>query len=206
MISSSEKYLLVVAGPTAVGKTSTAIKLANHFDAPILSADSRQFYREMNIGTAKPTARELSEAEHHFINSHSISNPINAGQYEKLALDKIQELHGSNKLVILTGGSGLFIDAVCSGLDDLPSANKTLRDSLQKQLTEEGIEALQEKLKTLDPKYFETAEIQNPHRLIRAIEICESSGNTITQLKTNQKKKFSLNLVNLVFYFLNLIL
>jgi tRNA dimethylallyltransferase len=170
-----------------VGKTTVAIQVANHFNSPIVSADSRQFYKEMSIGTAKPTEQELSQAEHYFINSHSIESAVSAGEYERIALKKIEELHHEHKVVILTGGSGLFIDAVCKGLDDLPKADPKIRTELQSEFEEKGLSYLQEELKKLDPEYFSICDQLNPHRLIRAIELCKTSGKKMTDLR-NQKQ------------------
>jgi len=169
-----------------VGKTAVAIQVANHFNSPIVSADSRQFYKEMSIGTAKPNEQELSQAEHHFIDSHSIESAVSAGEYERIALKKIKELHQEHKVVILTGGSGLFIDAVCKGLDDLPKADPNIRAELQLEFEEKGLSYLQEKLEKLDPEYFSNCDQLNPHRLIRAIELCQTSGKKMAELR-NQK-------------------
>lgn len=141
----------------------------------------------MSIGTAKPTAEELQLAEHHFINSHSVENPISAGEYERIAIDRIAELHVNNNVVILTGGSGLFIDAVCKGLDDLPKADLAMRKNLEVELQENGIEYLQKKLQKIDPEYYSSCDQQNPHRLIRAIELCQTSGKKMAELRSQKQ-------------------
>lgn len=141
----------------------------------------------MSIGTAKPTQEELNQAEHHFIDSHSINEPVSAGEYERIAIEKLDELFQENDKVILTGGSGLFIDALCTGLDDLPPADMPLRNSLNNQLEELGIEFLQDQLKKLDPDYYEQVDQKNPHRLIRAIELCTTSGKKMADIQNQPK-------------------
>ena len=149
----------------------------------------------MDIGTAKPSANELNQAEHHFINSHSIEQPISAGEYERIALKKIEALHEENNIVILTGGSGLFIDAVCNGLDDLPKVDPNIRVELKVAFEEHGIVYLQEKLKKLDPEYYATCDQLNPHRLIRAIELCLASGEKMADLHNQKTIKRPLDII-----------
>ena len=150
----NEKHLIVIAGPTAVGKTAIAIRLAQHFNTEIISADARQFYKEMNIGTAKPTDEQLKLIPHHFINFLSVNDVYNVGQYEKDVLEKLNELFKTHDVVIMTGGAGLFIRAVTEGLDVLPSADPEIRESLQELFETQGIEALQIKLEDVDPEYY----------------------------------------------------
>ena len=145
-----KKYLVVLVGPTAIGKTGTAIYLANQFDTEIISADSRQFFKEMAIGTAKPTEEERAQAVHHFVDFLSIHEKYSAGQFESEALAKIEELHQKHDVVIMAAGSGLYVDAVCKGMDELPH-DPSIREALNKRLDEEGIDVLQNELKTLDP-------------------------------------------------------
>lgn len=185
----SNPTLLVVCGPTAVGKTALAIELAQHFQTEIISADSRQFFKEMSIGTAKPDAQELAAAPHHFINSHSIEEDINAGIFEKEALKLLEELFKKQSIVIAVGGSGLYINALCQGMDDLPDKDEKLRAQLQKNLEEKGIQSLQEQLKTLDSAYYEQVDRNNPQRLMRAIEVCLSTGKSYSSLRLEQKQK-----------------
>src|SRR5690606_38134239 len=157
MISNETLYsktLICIVGPTGIGKTSLAIQLAKEFKTDIISADSRQFYREMNIGTAKPTEEELNSAPHHFINSHSIVDEYSAGDYEKEALICIENLFKKKDILILVGGSGLFINAVCTGLDNLPKPAEGIRENLMNLFQEKGIEILQQKLKEVDPSYY----------------------------------------------------
>lgn len=182
-----QKTLIVVVGPTAVGKTALAIQLANHFKTSIISADSRQFYHEMSIGTAKPSAEELAQASHYFINSHSIAEDYTAGDFEREALIRLAVLFKSRDVVIAVGGSGLFVRALTEGLDDLPKAGDDIRESLNEWFRRDGLEPLKERLKEIDPAYYEKADIDNPQRVIRAIEVFEASGKPISYFMTNQK-------------------
>lgn len=166
------KVLISVVGPTAIGKTRLGIILANFFQTEIISADSRQFYREMSIGTAIPTKEELAYAPHHFIQHKSIFEPYTVGDFEKDAILKLDTLFQEKDVVIMVGGSGLYTDAVTKGLDNFPKVSYSIRHNLNEEYTEKGIEVLQEKLKMLDPHYYLTVDTQNPHRLIRALEIC----------------------------------
>jgi tRNA dimethylallyltransferase len=170
------KHLVVVAGPTATGKTDLSILLAKHFHTEIISADSRQFYREMNIGTAKPAENQLSEAKHHFINSLSITSDYNAGIFETECIALLDKLFEKHELLILSGGSGLYINAVLNGMGQLPKADKEIRASLKLMLQENGISALQKQLNQFDPEYFKTVDQNNPQRLMRALEVCIISG------------------------------
>lgn len=166
------KYLISIVGPTAIGKTSLSIKLAQHFNTEIISADSRQFFKEMQIGTAAPTPDELASAPHHFIHHKSIEDHYSVGHFERDAIAKLNELFKTNDIVIMVGGSGLYVDAVTKGLDDFPDVDTQIREELNNRLESEGLESLQQQLKTLDPKSYETIAIDNPHRVTRALEIC----------------------------------
>lgn len=181
------KTLLVVAGPTAVGKTAVAIRLANHFQAEIVSADSRQIFRELNIGTAKPDEAELAAAPHHFINSHSITETYDAAAYGVEALAFIQKLFAKDDYVILCGGSGLYIKAVCEGFDDIPEVPENIRENLIAQFEASGITWLQAEMQRLDPTLYATIDQQNPHRLIRALEVKIGTGNSISFYQTKSK-------------------
>ena len=164
----SNKYLISIVGPTAIGKTALSIKLANHFNTEIISADSRQFFKEMTIGTAAPTPTELASAKHHFIHHKSIEDDYNVGAFEKEAISLLNELFKTTNIVIMVGGSGLYTDAVTKGLDDFPEIDSSIRLTLNKQLQSEGLEHLQNQLKKLDPKTDNSIAIYNPHRGIRA--------------------------------------
>jgi len=183
MATPPQKYLLVIGGATATGKTALSIQLAQHYQTVILSADSRQFYREMNIGTAKPTPEELAQAPHYFINSLSITQPYSVGDYERDALALLEKLYQQHDLVILTGGSGLFIRAVCEGLDDFPAIPDTIRQNIQKLYEKEGLEGLQMILQEVDPDYYEEVDLQNPVRLMRALEVYQTSGKPFSHFR-----------------------
>jgi tRNA dimethylallyltransferase len=185
----SNKYLIVVAGPTAVGKTELCIKLARELDTEIVSADSRQFFRELNIGTAKPTEEELRAVPHHFIDTHSIAAPYSAGDYERDALRLLDRLFKEKDHLILTGGSGLYIKAVCEGLDDLPQPAAGLRDELMRRLREEGLESLQAEVQHLDPRFSSTPEFLNPQRVVRALEVFYTSGRPFSSFRSDRPQE-----------------
>ncbi|MBU2920361.1 tRNA (adenosine(37)-N6)-dimethylallyltransferase MiaA [Winogradskyella psychrotolerans] len=182
------KTLITIVGPTAIGKTALSIKLAQHFKAKIISADSRQFYKEMSIGTAVPSVEELNAAPHHFIQHKSIDENYNVGDFESDAISKIKELHQDNPVVIMVGGSGLYVKAVTKGLDYFPEVDSNIRESLNLQLEKEGLNTLQEQLNVLDPEAFKTIAIDNPQRVIRALEICIGTGKPYTSFLTNPEK------------------
>ena len=184
-----KRYLIVIGGPTAIGKTSIAIRVANYFGIEIISADSRQFYQEMNIGTAKPTATELAQAPHHFINNLSIQDTYSVGAYEKEVLAKLEVLLEGYEAAILTGGSGLFIRAICEGLDEFPAVPDGIRARWMSQLETEGIEPLQKTLKEQDPLYYTEVDIKNPHRLIRALSVIEASGQPFSNFRNQAPKE-----------------
>lgn len=178
-----KKNLIVIVGPTAVGKTELCLKLAKELGTEIISADSRQFFRELSIGTAKPSAAELSEVPHHFIDSHSVAETYSAGEFERDALDLLNNLFEEKDCVIMTGGSGLYIKAVCEGLDDLPRPTPGLREELMRQLREDGLEYLQADAQRVDPVFSATAEFQNLQRVVRALEVFYSSGRPISSFQ-----------------------
>lgn len=179
----------MVAGPTAVGKTDLSIELAKHFSTEIISADSRQFYKEMNVGTAKPSFSQLTAIKHHFINSISITDDYNAGKFERECITLIETLFETHNYVIMTGGSGLYINAVINGIDDLPKADFALREKLNQSFAGGDITFLQTQLLQLDPEYFGKVDTLNPHRLIRAIEVCMLSGKKYSELLNKEKLK-----------------
>lgn len=172
-----------MVGPTAVGKTKFAIELARHFDTEIVSADSRQFYREMEIGTAKPDSEELSLAKHHFINSHSIREHYSVGMYEEDALTLLEALFEKHDVVVVVGGSGLFFKAIWEGFDDMPAVDLNLRKELNLEFEKSGIEPLLEELKTNDPTYHDQVDRQNHQRVIRALEVIRSSGKPFSDFR-----------------------
>lgn len=175
MTDLSSKKLICIVGPTGIGKTALAVKLAKEYKTDVISADSRQFYREMNIGTAKPNQDELQGISHHFINSLSIHDNYSAGDYERDALNCINKLFKTKDTLILVGGSGLFVNAICKGLDNLPKPALGVRENLTKILHEDGIIPLQELLKKVDINYYEEVDINNPQRIIRALEVYETT-------------------------------
>jgi len=189
----SNKFLIVICGPTASGKTALAIQVAQHFNTVVLSADSRQFYREMNIGTAKPTTEELAAVPHHFIDSLSVADNYSAGDFERDALKLLDQLFLQHEVVAMAGGSGLFIKAVCEGLNSYPEVSEEIRNSLIQELKNNGLEPLQQELKTADPKYFATVDQQNPHRILRALEVCRASGKTFSEFQQQEKKERHFN-------------
>lgn len=184
-----KRYLIVIGGPTAIGKTSVAIRVANYFGIEIISADSRQFYKEMTIGTAKPTVRELAQAPHHFINTLSIQDAYSVGDYEREVLEKLDILLEGYEAAILTGGSGLFIRAICEGLDEFPDVPDVIRDKWTTQIDTQGIESLQLALKAQDPLYYEQVDINNPRRLIRALSVIEVSGQPFSKFRNQAPKE-----------------
>lgn len=178
--------LIVVAGPTASGKTSYSIQLAQKIGTVILSADSRQFYREMSIGTAAPTEDELRQVKHYFVHHISIEDKYDVADYERDAISLLNQLFKQYESVILTGGSGLFIDAVCNGIDPMPDVEPEIREKVENLLREGGLKAMQEEVQRLDPEYFALVDQQNPRRLQRCLEICYQTGNTFTSFRQRQ--------------------
>ncbi|MDR1056531.1 MAG: tRNA (adenosine(37)-N6)-dimethylallyltransferase MiaA [Prevotellaceae bacterium] len=182
------RTLLVLLGPTGVGKTDLSIQLAHHFKSPIVSADSRQIYREMKIGTAIPNAEQLAAVSHYFIGVRSIFDDYTAGKYEIDVLNLFDELFPKHPFIWLVGGSGLYIDAVCRGIDAIPATNNSLRKNLMEHLEKEGLESLRFELRKLDPDIFEIIDIKNPQRVLRALEVCITSGKPYSQLRDNFSK------------------
>lgn len=183
-----EKFLIVVTGPTGIGKTKTAVELARYFNTEIISADSRQMYREMQIGTAVPEKEELKLVKHHFIQTHSIFENYNASKYELEALILIEDLFKTRNAVLLVGGSMLYIDAVCKGIDVMPDADPEIRQALKEQLNKHGLESLRLQLKQLDPEYYNTVDLKNPNRIIHALEISIMTGKPYSSFRENSPK------------------
>ena len=189
------KTLIAVVGPTAIGKTALSIKLANHYNTEVVSADSRQFYKEMTIGTAVPSKEELSAAKHHFIQNLSVTEDYSVGDFERDGLALLDKLFKVQDIVILVGGSGLYVDAIVKGLNHFPDVDESIRLKLNDNLKNEGLEPLQNQLKTLDPKYFEKVDIHNPHRVIRALEICIGTQKTYTSFLEQDKEERPFNTI-----------
>lgn len=194
-MKASNKKLIVLTGPTAVGKTKEAINLAKTLNTEIISADSRQFYKELNIGVATPTEEELSEVKHHFIGHISIHNNYNVGLYEKDAIEKIELLFKTHDTLVLTGGSGMYIDVVCNGIDSLPDVDFEIRNELNRVFKEEGISVLQEELREKDIEYYNIVDTKNHIRLIRALEVIRQTGKTFSFYRTNQKTQRDFQIV-----------
>lgn len=185
-----KNHLLTIVGPTAIGKTALSIKLAQHFNTEVVSSDSRQFYREMNIGTAVPSPEELKTVKHHFIHSRSIHEAYSVGDFEKDAVSLLNQLFLKQRIIVMAGGSGLYVDAVTKGLDDFPAVDPEIRRDLKKTMEEKGIENLQNELKIRDPNSYQRMDIHNKQRLIRALEICIGSGLPYSHfLGIHQKKR-----------------
>ena len=183
------KRLKIILGPTAVGKTDYSIETALRYDSPIISCDSRQIYKEMTIGTAVPSAEQLSAVQHYFIHSHTVTELYTAGKYELEALELINRLFDEgHDTLVMAGGSGFYIDALVNGLDDFPSADLALREELMRRLREEGVEALRLELKALDPESYATIDIANGQRVVRALEVCLMTGKPFSSFKTSSRK------------------
>jgi tRNA dimethylallyltransferase len=187
-------FLVIITGPTASGKTTAAIETAKYFKTEIVSADSRQIYSELSIGTAVPSASELAAVKHYFIQSHSIFENYNASRYEAEAIEVLENLFKKNNIVILTGGSMLYIDAVCKGIDDIPDIDPELRMNIKRQLEETGIDNLRVQLKKLDPEYYSHVDLKNPARIVHALEVCLMTGKPYSSFrkKTPKKRDFTL--------------
>lgn len=183
----SSHTAILIVGPTAVGKTAIAIALAKTFQTEIISADSRQCYREMNIGVARPSIEELESIPHHFIASHSIHDDVNAGLYETFALQKADMLFKQHSVVVVCGGTGLYIKAFCDGIDDMPQIDPAIRQQLNDSYAEKGMQWLQNEVALRDPHFWQMAEQQNPHRLLRALEVLEGTGKSITDFRIGKK-------------------
>ena len=183
-----QKELTIILGPTGVGKTDYSIDLALEYGSPIINCDSRQIYREMNIGTASPSAEQLERVRHYFIHSHSVTQYYTAGLYELEAMALLEELFKEHDRLVMVGGSGMYIDALCNGLDDFPPVDLQLRNSLMERLANEGIEALRNELKMLDRASYDTIDIANPQRVVRALEVTLQTGRKFSDWKSAPKK------------------
>jgi tRNA dimethylallyltransferase len=185
----NDKYLIVILGPTAAGKTRTAIEVARNFNTEIISCDSRQIYKELKIGTAVPSESELAEVKHHFIQNKSIYEYYNASMFEFEVMDLLDNLYGKYKYVLMVGGSGLYINAVCYGIDDLPAVDPELRKELLEKYETEGIESIRKQLKLLDPIYYAKVDLRNPKRMLKAIEVSLMTGRPYSSFLKNSKKE-----------------
>lgn len=190
--------LIIIVGPTAVGKTDFCVKLAKEFDTEILSCDSRQFYKELNIGTAKPSPEEMSGVVHHFVDSHGINEYYSAGDFERDAIKLLEnDIFKRKNIAIMTGGSGLFVKAITDGLDEMPEAPLELREELMKRLEKGELEIMAKELRNLDPEYSETADLQNSQRVVRALEVCLSSGRAFSSFHKKNSIKRSFNIIKI---------
>ena len=192
-----KKICIVIAGPTAVGKTTLAIQLAQQFNTQIISADSRQCFKELNIGVAKPSPEQLQLVKHYFINSHSVTEDINAVVFEQYALKKINEIFTQHDIAVMVGGTGLYIKAFCNGIDEVPVVDMTIRKKIISEYELLGLEWLQQEVQKNDPAYFTKGEIKNPQRLMRALEVKLSSGKSILDFQTQQKKQRNFNIIKI---------
>jgi tRNA dimethylallyltransferase len=191
------KTCIVIVGPTAVGKTALAMELAKKYQTAIISADSRQCYREISIGVAKPTAQQLAEVPHYFINSHSITDEINARVFEHYALEAVNQIFEQNDMAIMVGGTGLYINAFCQGIDEIPDISPQIRQQVVDAYKVNGLAWLQQQVKEVDPMYYHTGEILNPQRLMRALEVKLSTGQSIRHFQTQQKVQRDFNIIKI---------
>jgi len=191
------KTCIIIVGPTAVGKTTLAIEVAQHFSTEIISADSRQCFKELNLGVAKPSAEELQLVKHHFINSHSINDTLNAAIFEQYALGKAKEIFKQHDIAVMVGGTGLYIKTFADGIDEVPVINLSIREQIIADFEWEGLEWLQKEVATKDPLYFEKGETKNPQRLMRALEVKLSTGKSIIEFQTQQKRNRDFNIIRI---------
>ena len=196
-MSDKKNTIVIVCGPTAVGKTAVAIELAKYFNTQIISADSRQCFNELNIGVAKPSLDELNSATHHFINSHSIYENVNAGFFETYALNAANEIFLHNNIAVMVGGTGLYIKSFCEGMDAMPIIDSNIREKIKQQYESNGLLWLQEQLQLKDPVFWQTAEQQNPQRLMRALEIVEATGQSNIYFRKGDKQERNFDIIKI---------
>jgi tRNA dimethylallyltransferase len=193
----SRNFLLVIAGPTAVGKTKLCVNLARELQTEIISADSRQFFKELSIGTAKPSQKEMKDVPHHFVDFISIEQEFSAGKFELATLSLLPKLFKKTNLALMTGGSGLYIQAVCEGMNDVPAVDLNFRKELYKELEIHGLELLLEELKIKDPEYFNSVDHNNPQRIVRALEVCRGIGRPYSSFRTDQKTTRNFSIIKI---------
>jgi tRNA dimethylallyltransferase len=191
------KTLIVITGPTAVGKTELCLDIAKHFGIPIINADSRQIYRELKIGTAAPTEEQLRQVRHYFVGTQSLTDYYSASIYEQEVVSLLQTLFQTSDYALLSGGSMMYIDAVCNGIDDIPTVDDETRNLLKRRLADEGLESLCEQLRQLDPEHYEMVDLKNPRRVVHALEICLMTGRTYTSFRTNARKERPFRIVKI---------
>ena len=194
---SSDKTLIVITGPTAVGKTALCLDIAQHFGIPIINADSRQIYKELKIGTASPTNEQLSKVKHYFVGSLSLNDYYSASLFEQQTLEILEREFSTSNYALMAGGSMMYIDAVCNGIDDIPTVDDATREILKARLTSEGLEILVQELKELDPEYYEIVDKQNPRRVVHGLEICLMTGKTYTSFRKREKKQRPFRIVKI---------
>lgn len=193
----TEPWLIVILGPTAIGKTSLSIEVARRFGSEIISADSRQCYREMRIGTAVPSSKDLGAVPHHFIGHLSVRDDYNAGMFEQDVLSLLPALFGKHRLVFMTGGSGLYINAVCSGIDEFPEVDPDIRESLREMYGTGGLDAIRAELRERDPQYYGTVDLSNPRRILKALEVCRAGDKPYSAYLTGRKKDRDFNILKI---------
>jgi tRNA dimethylallyltransferase len=197
MALAKNKTVIIVAGPTAVGKTAVAIDLAKEFGTEIISADSRQCFKELHIGVARPSEKELQTVKHYFIASHSIHDSVNAGSFEQFALQKVNEIFRAHDIAIMVGGTGLYIKAFCDGMDETPDVPAEIRESIISNYEKNGLEWLQRETQRKDPRFYQAGETQNPQRLMRALEVAEATGRSVLEFRKGKKKQRDFNIVKI---------
>ena len=196
-MASSDKTLIVITGPTAVGKTRLCLDIARHFDIPIINADSRQIYKELSIGTAKPTAEERQLVRHYFVDILNLQDYYSASLFETQVMDLLSELFKQSKYALMAGGSMMYIDAVCDGIDDIPTIDDETRATMKQRLADEGLQKLCEELQRLDPEYYEIVDRQNPKRVVHALEICTMTGRTYTSFRRKERSQRPFRIVKI---------
>ena len=192
-----DKTLIVITGPTAVGKTQLCLDIARHFDIPVINADSRQIYKELSIGTAKPTDAEMQGIKHYFVGTLSLHDYYSASLFEQQVLEVLEDLFKTSNYALMSGGSMMYIDAVCDGIDDIPTIDDITRETMKRRLEEEGLEKLCEELQRLDPEYYAIVDRQNPKRVVHALEICTMTGKTYTSFRKREKKQRPFKIVKI---------